>query len=75
MVSQIQSVEKRAFPCYSQIGFFGSYTDVGDTASRKFSFGFAPGCSGTFSEWKGIGEGEPFLQILCEEALNVATVP
>lgn len=34
-----------------------------DVASRKFSFGFAPGCSGAFSEWKVIGEGSRFCKI------------
>lgn len=45
-----------------------------DVVSRKFSFGFAPGCSGAFSEWKVIGEGEPILQNFCEEALYIARV-
>jgi len=42
-----------------------------DVVSRKFSFGFAPGFSGAFSELNIMGEGEPFLQNVREEASNV----
>jgi hypothetical protein len=45
-----------------------------DVASRKFSFGFTLGYSGTFSEWNEVSEVEPFLHNLCQEASNVVTV-
>jgi hypothetical protein len=45
-----------------------------DVASRKFSFGFAPSCFGTFSILKWDGEVEPYLKNLREEASNMATV-
>jgi len=46
---------------------------VVDVASKRFSFGFAPGSSGTFSEQNKNGEDELYLQNLSEEASN-ATV-
>ena len=45
---------------------------VVDVASRKFSFGFAPSCVGTFSVPNWDGEVEPYLQNLREEASNIA---
>jgi hypothetical protein len=45
-----------------------------DVASRKFSFGFAPSCTGTFSVPNLDVEVEPYLQNLCEEVLNMGTV-
>jgi hypothetical protein len=47
---------------------------VVDVASRKFSFGFALSCFGTFSVLNLDVEVEPYLQNLCEEASNMATV-
>lgn len=47
---------------------------VVDVASRKFSFGIAPGCCGTFSVRNMKGEDEPYLQNMCDEASNLATV-
>ena len=45
-----------------------------DLASRKFSFGFAPSCTGTFSVPNLDVEVEPYLQNVCEETSNMATV-
>jgi len=39
---------------------------VVDAASRRYSFGFAPGRSGVFAKWNGTSEGEQFLQNLCD---------
>jgi hypothetical protein len=39
---------------------------VVDVALRRYSFVFAPGRSGVFLEWNGTGEGEQFLQNLCD---------
>jgi len=47
---------------------------VVDVASSKFSFGFAPGCSGNFSVQDRNGEDEMYPQNLCEEASNLATL-
>ena len=42
-------------------------------ASKRFSFGFAPDCSGEFCGWNRSTEDEPYLQNLSAEASELAT--
>jgi hypothetical protein len=46
-----------------------------NVASRKFSFAFAPECSGSPSVREGTGENEQWLQTLCDEAVDMTAVP
>ena len=39
-------------------------------AARTFSFSFAPGKTGQFSDGSGVAETQPVLQALFEEALS-----
>jgi hypothetical protein len=42
-----------------------------ESAQRKFIFGFAPECVGTFLTYTRNESNEPFLQAFCEEALRM----
>jgi len=42
-------------------------------SSKRFSFGFAPDCSGKFCSWMGNQEGEFYLQNLNDETSQLAT--
>jgi hypothetical protein len=62
------------FPAILGLNFLDRTKMVVDVASRKFSFGFAPSCFGTFSVSNLDIDVEPYLQNLCEEASNRSTV-
>jgi hypothetical protein len=75
------------FPAILGLDFLEKTRMLVDAAVRQFSFGFAPECRGVFEFWispecrgvfvKGspVGEKEPFLQNLCDEALNREAMP
>ena len=44
-----------------------------DVASKKYSFGFAPNCSGEFCCWEEKRDGEGYLQNLTAKVSQVAT--
>jgi hypothetical protein len=62
------------FPAILGLDFFYRTKMLVDVASRKFTFGFAPSWTGTFSVPNLDVEVEPYLQNLCEEASNMTTV-
>jgi hypothetical protein len=64
----------RPFPAILGLDFLDRTKILVDVASRKFSFGFAPSCFGTFSLPSLDAEVEPYLQNLCEETLNMTAV-
>ena len=74
MGPRVQSTERGPFPAILGLDILDCTKIIVDVASRKFSFGFAPSCSGTFSVPNFDIEFEPLLQNLCEEASNMATV-
>jgi transposase InsO family protein len=71
---QFKVLKEGPFPAILGLDFWDRAKMLVDVASRKYSFGFASGYSGTFSEWSEVCEAEPFLHNLCQEALNAATV-
>lgn len=74
MGSRDQSTERGPFPAILGLDFWDRTKMLVNVASRKFSFGFVPSCSGTFSLYNlNVGD-EPHLQNLCEEALDMAIV-
>jgi len=74
MGPRVKSTERGTLSCHFGVGFLDRTKMVVALASRKFSFGFAPSCFGTFSVPSLGVEVEPYLQNVCEEASNMATV-
>ena len=60
------------FPAILGLDFLNRTKMRVDVASRKFSFGFAPNCSGTFSLQSPNVGNQLFLQNLCEEVSDMA---
>ena len=70
---EFKVLKEGLFPAILGLDFLNKTKMVVDVASRRYSFGFAPDCSGAFVKWDRIGEGEQFLQNLCKEASKVPT--
>jgi len=60
------------FPVILGIDFLKLTNMLVNPAARTFSFSFAPGETGQFSDGSGVAETQPFLQALFEEASSVA---
>jgi len=56
------------FPVILGLDFLRQTTTVVDVASKRFSFRFAPHCSGEFWDWNEEAGGDPYLQNLTAEA-------
>jgi hypothetical protein len=52
------------FPAIVGLDFLDRTKILIYVASRKFSFGFAPDCSGVISEWNAVDEGDVFATIV-----------
>jgi hypothetical protein len=63
------------FPAVFGLDFLTRVRMMVNAASRKFSFAFAPECSGSLSVREGTRENELWLQTLCDEAVTMAVVP
>jgi hypothetical protein len=55
------------FPAILGLDFFTLTKMVVEVASQRFSFGFAPDCSGLFCTWETNPEEQPYLQNLSVE--------
>jgi hypothetical protein len=72
---EFKILKEGIFPAIFGLDFLEKTRMVVDVAARQFSFGFAPECRGVFFKGSLVGEKEPFLQNLCDEALNREAMP
>jgi len=72
---EFKILQEGPFPAILGLDFLTHTRMRVDVASREFSFGFAPGCSGAFLKWDEAVDGDSFLHNLCEEASAMATMP